>query len=52
MPIRKGGKVHPPEKWLWSAERVELLRDIVVAMANGQAVTVAPHNQTLTTTAS
>ncbi|WP_205856738.1 helix-turn-helix domain-containing protein [Phytoactinopolyspora endophytica] len=31
------------------AELVELLRDIVVAMANGQAVTVAPHNQTLTT---
>jgi predicted dinucleotide-binding enzyme len=28
------------------AELVELLRDIVVAMANGQAVTVAPHNQT------
>lgn len=30
-------------------ELVELLGDIVLAMANGQAVTVAPHNQTLTT---
>lgn len=26
-----------------------LLRDIVFAMANGQAITIAPHNQTLTT---
>lgn len=30
-------------------ELVELLHDIVIAMANGQAITIAPHNQTLTT---
>ncbi|GAA2073186.1 helix-turn-helix domain-containing protein [Actinomadura alba] len=30
-------------------ELFEVLRAVVTAMANGQAVTVAPHNQTLTT---